>query len=407
MRNRIKTMKRPSCPITPLGCSLIALLAVAPRWCIAAEATIPWPSRPPADCPLEKSQALSGIAFTGRHKEYAGADTWYPTWASDGDLYSPWTDGQVGRMRCYSGPQAWNTGNAKISGDDPLNLKVVALGKHKASAEPYGGRYPCGSLLHDGTWYYGTYCLDQKKDPWDTMGPLVGFRLSKDFGKTWTDTPCTPAKPLFGESGKNGAKVKIGAPHFVDFGKNMEHSPDGRAYLTGHGATRPAAACSWISGDQVYLARVRPSPENINDATKYEFFAGHDARGEPLWTADFSRIRPLVEWQDHAGCATMTYDAPLRRYLMCVTDGGRTGNGPYNTWIAESPRISGPWRLVTFLEKFGAQAYFVNVPAKFISPDGRTAWLCYSHGWQYKAANPPGSSYALNLREFKLLKDKD
>ena len=49
----------------------------------------------------------------------------------------------------------------------------------------------------------------------------------------------------------------------------------------------------------------------------------------------------------------------------------------------------------------------MNVPAKFISPDGRTAWLCYSHGWQYKAANPPGSSYALNLREFKLLKDKD
>ena len=233
MRNRIKTMKRPSCPITPLGCSLIALLAVAPRWCIAAEATIPWPSRPPADCPLEKSQALSGIAFTGRHKEYAGANTWYPTWASDGDLYSPWTDGQVGRMRCYSGPQAWNTGNAKISGDDPLNLKVVALGKHKASAEPYGGRYPCGSLLHDGTWYYGTYCLDQKKDPWDTMGPLVGFRLSKDFGKTWTDTPCTPAKPLFGESGKNGAKVKIGTPHFVEL--RQEHGTLARRQGLSHG----------------------------------------------------------------------------------------------------------------------------------------------------------------------------
>jgi len=82
-----------------------------------------------------------------------------------------------------------------------------------------------------------------------------------------------------------GYPVKIGAPHFVDFGKNMEHSPDGYAYLVGHGAEgtdrRPRFGnLSWISGDQIYMLRVKPSIENMNDASKYEFFGGHDHSGD-------------------------------------------------------------------------------------------------------------------------------
>ncbi len=373
---------------------------------VAAPDKLPivWPSKPPKDCPFEPSKQFSGVAFTGPHRVYTTADTWYPSWASDGALYSPFTDGRVGKMGSHSGPKNWTTGHAKITGDDPLQLEVTALGLHKASAEPYGGRYPCGSLVHDGVWYYGTYCLDKKQYPWDIMGPFVGFRISKDFGKTWTDTPYTPSKPLFGESGKDGAKIKMGSPHVVDFGRNMEHSPDGKMYLVGHGATRPEAACSWISGDQVYLARVKPSALRVNDASKYEFFAGHDRAGEPVWVKDFAEIRPLLEWNDRLGCVTVTYNAPLRKYLLCVTDGGESGLGAYDTMILEADRITGPWRLVTFMEKFGDQAYFVNVPSKFIGADGRTAWLCYSHGWSKKDhPDPPGSRYGLCLYEFKLL----
>ena len=55
-----------------------------------AETTIRvWPSQPPADCPFDPSPSIVGIAFTGRHIRYADADTWYPSWASDGNMYSP------------------------------------------------------------------------------------------------------------------------------------------------------------------------------------------------------------------------------------------------------------------------------------------------------------------------------
>ncbi|MEN6663933.1 MAG: hypothetical protein ABFD85_08035 [Phycisphaerae bacterium] len=364
-----------------------------------------WASSRPSSCPFEPSKEITGLEWTGRMQTYTDADTWYPSWAADGNLYSPWTDGVVNGMRCYSVPGPLKTGNAVITGEDPMKLTVTPLGVIKALAEPYQGRYPCGSLVYKGVWYYATYALDKATYQWDTLGPMVGFRVSKDFGKTWTETPLTPAKPLFGESGKNGGKIKMGTPHVVDFGRDMQHSPDGKMYLVGHGATRKDAPCTWVSGDQIYMARVTPSPENINDISKYEFFAGHDAKGQPIWAKDFSQIKPLLEWNERLGCVTITYNAPLKKYLLCTTNGGITGEGTFDTTILEADAITGPYRLIAHLPAFGAQAYFLNFPSKFISPDGRTLWLWYSANWQHKLpADPPGSRYALCVVELKLLK---
>ena len=409
---------------------LATLLAGPPAGIDAAEAAakpVVWPSQPPPDCPFKPSPDIVGIAFTGRHSDYHFADTWYPSWAADDRLYSPYTDGCTPRLDggrdCSDsgvGEHA-TTGQAVLEGDDPVNLKVYSLGLTTASALPYKGRYPCGSLVHDGIWYYGTYCLAPDgtteygdfKYNWPWLGPLVGFRISRDFGRTWTETPHTPAKSLFGESGMWGHPVKLGAPHFVDFGKNMEHSPDGNAYLVGMGAEvndpQPRFAnLSWITGDQIYLARVKPSPETINNAAAYAFFAGHDAGGQPVWTRDFKAIKPLIDWNNNCGCVTATYNAALRKYLMCVTDGWPTC-GIMNSYILEADRITGPWRLVSYLKEFGQQGYFLNFPSKFISADGRTAWLCYSgnfardwNGMQIRE-NPPGSHYGLVLQEVRLL----
>jgi hypothetical protein len=205
----------------------------------------------------------------------------------------------------------------------------------------------------------------------------------------------------------------MGSPHVVDFGKNMQYSPDGKAYLVGHGAIDPdpelrPANLSWGTGDQIYMARVLPSPQNINDMAKYEFFAGHDAKGNPLWTHDFSKIKPLVDWNNNCGSVTMTYNPGLKKYLMCIIDAGNTISR-INTYILESNRVTGPWKLVVYMHNFGEQAYFVNIPSKFISADGRTAWLCYSSNFTNSYLHtdfkddPPGGGYGMVLQEFKLL----
>jgi hypothetical protein len=368
--------------------------------------------------PVPRSQTIVDIGFTGRYATYEHADTWYPSWASDGNMYSPWTDGRVGSEECSSGGKGARTGQAKIEGDDPLRLTITSLGTFAGDPSPYEGRYPCGSLVFNGVWYYGTYCLLDHPGwsmNWPILGPFVGFRTSEDYGKTWEPPALTPPNPLFGEKTSvwGAEPVKMGSPHFVDFGKNMEHSPDGRSYLVGHGATAPdplprAGNLSWISGDEIYLARVRPSPETMNDAKSYEFYAGDGPDGRPIWTSDFSKIVPIFSWNNHCGCVTMTYDAPLHKYLMWITDGWPTIKS-MDTYILESSEITGPWKMVTYWKDFGPQAYFVNMPSKFMSADGRTAWLSYSANFTYGqddpayAGNPPGSTYQWCLHEVRLL----
>ena len=106
-----------------------------------------WPSNPPSNCPFAGSAEITGIAFTGRHKEYENADTWFPSWASDGNLYSPYADGTVGGVETSSKGPHPTTGQAVIIGDDPLNLTVKSLGVHSDPATPYLGRYPIGTLV--------------------------------------------------------------------------------------------------------------------------------------------------------------------------------------------------------------------------------------------------------------------
>lgn len=386
-----------------------------------------WKSEIPAGCPFPQSKELKGIKFLGIKSGFHVADTWYPVWADDGNLYSPYTDGRCPRLdgsseNSNSSGENATTGQAVIEGDDPLNLKVYSLGLSKASPVPYQGRYPCGSLIHEKVWYYGTYCLSPNGSAkygdstfnWPWMGPFVGFRYSTDYGRSWKECPHSPEKPLFSETGINGYPVKIGSPHFVDFGKNNQHSPDGKAYLVAHGAGRNDNPYrfyndSWITGDQVYLLRVSPSIENMNDPSRYEFYGGKDQQGKSIWTNDIKKIKPLLEWDNNMGCVTITYNAPLKKYLMCVTDGGNTC-ARMNTYLLESDKMDGEWKIVTYLKNFGEQAYFVNIPSKFISKDGKSAWLLYSgnfakdwNGMKIQE-NPPGSHYGMVFQKVEFLK---
>jgi len=368
-----------------------------------------WPSAPPADCPFRPSDTIVGVQFTGRHAAYAQADTWYPSWGGDGRLYSPFTDGNVNGVKSWSGGDKAVVGHAIIEGDDPLALKIVEPGTIPGNPSPYGGRYPCGCLYFKGVWFIGTYGLANASYGlnWPIMGPFAGFHISTNNGQTWIPSPCSclPGRRLFAEPEQFKGPVKFGSPHFVDFGRNMENSPDGMAYLVGHGSTEPdelkrKANLSWITGDQIYLCRVKPSPQTINDVSQYEFFSGNN-----VWSRHLADAKPIAEWPKNMGCVTMAYDAPLKKYLMCVTDGVNTV-GKYNTYILESPAVTGPWKLVVYWKDFGKEAYFVNFPSKFISGDGLTLWLCYSANWGHQNkpewTDPPGSQYSMCLQELKL-----
>ena len=385
-----------------------------------------WENCIPQNCPFKQSTSFNAIKFLGVKSGFHYGDTFYPTWADNDILYSPYTDGGCWRLDgswdySLSTGDVATTGQAALVGDDPTKLIVYSLGTETDVAIPYQGRYPCASLHYNGIWYYGTYCLSPAAQAqygsqiinWPWMGPFVGFRLSKDNGLNWINSPHTPSQPLFNENGMNGYPIKIGAPHFVDFGKNMQYSPDGKAYMIAHGADVSDSLPrfwndSWITGDQVYLLRVIPSEENINNMQQWEFYAGKDTLGKDVWTHDFAKIKPLLEWNNNMGCVTVTYNNILKKYLMCVTDGGNTC-AKMNTYVLESDSLTGEWKIISYMKNFGEQAYFVNILSKFIEQDCSTMWLRYSGNYALNwngetiKQNPPGSHYGLVMQKIKFI----
>ena len=116
-----------------------------------------WESRPPAGCPFPQSRELKGMRLLGVKSGFHVADTWYPSWAEDDRLYSPYTDGSCPRLDgsielSWSGGEQAVTGQAVIEGSDPMTLTLYSLGLSKGSPLPYQGRYPCGSLIYKNMW---------------------------------------------------------------------------------------------------------------------------------------------------------------------------------------------------------------------------------------------------------------
>ena len=91
-----------------------------------------WKSKPPKDCPFAASVEIPSCEFTGRHANYSDADTWYPSWGADDQLYSPFTDtigkGVNGVYSSSGGGKGAVVGHATIVGEDPLALSVINPG---------------------------------------------------------------------------------------------------------------------------------------------------------------------------------------------------------------------------------------------------------------------------------------
>jgi hypothetical protein len=189
----------------------------------------------------------------------------------------------------------------------------------------------------------------------------------------------------------------------VDLGKELDASPDGYAYLVAFGGLSGTGHVSWILGDAVFLARVEPSRETINDPSAWQWFGGPTGRSS--WVTALEDAVPILTWPRSVGQVSMTRWPAVGRYLMCITYGRQQG-APTDSYILEAPEVVGPWRMVCYWPSFGPEAYFLNLPSRFLSADGRRGWLCYSanHSGHFDERtpfpeDPIGSRYALCLQE--------
>ncbi len=305
-----------------------------------------WPDNQPEDCPFPESKEITKIVFTGRYANYTQADTWFPMWAADGNNYSPFTDGLVDGY--------------------------MSIGHYTNMFEIYNNKnHRTGQAVRTGD------------DPYWVVNALY-VRPHNDDN-------------FFNEKGK--AKFRV--PRAVVYGQDNSLSPDGKIYLVSHGFSSGTGTNNRANGDALYLCRVDSGIENVIDHTKYEFWNGSS------WAPTVEEARPFLDWPDNLGGATITWNPGLEKYILVVHHNNHTGIGDvaeeHRTIIMESDKITGPYKTIHYMVDWGPGSYFGNIPAKYISEDGKTAWLVISANCWAEPANPPQCIYSCSMHEFKFV----
>lgn len=81
------------------------------------------------------------------------------------------------------------------------------------------------------------------------------------------------------------------------------------------------------------------------------------------WTADVAKAHPILTWEGRVGTVTATWHPHLQRFLFAITTPTVLPStvGPYDTWVLEAESLQGPFKLVSYMPRFGQQAYEPSV----------------------------------------------
>ena len=326
-----------------------------------------------------------------------------------------------------------------LSGSSAFNLTVDSVGlvahprlNVTLTVPPPYGVYPSTVLAfkddqQDAVLAYGYYLLaDPNGDGcsnWCHQGPLLAFAVSSDGGASWSYQNA----PLWdGENVPRGVfedvnvskPIRMGVPRFADLGPNLKHSPDGRAYLLGKGCdSNDGTHCSFMTGDSAFLARTRlPFAELVaannvsalNLAESWEFSVGGGQ-----WAPTLDEAQPLFAWPTGVGGLTLTYDAPLGKFLIVSnlpSDRIHPTDCAFDTYLLESSTIDAVYKLVSYMPALGPQMYFQQISSSFWSSDGLIGAMFSSGNWDgsctTQGSNPPGERYGLVTTEFSLVAAK-
>jgi hypothetical protein len=331
------------------GFTAVAVLTLAGNQGALAESDVP--AYPP-------SPIIKGVVWAPTNnvvRQAVDGDNWPVTWASNDALYTTWGDG-TGFVPKVS--QKLSCGFARICGSPP-----DFLGKNiRSSAEQIGeGRH--------GMKSWGILGVGETLYLWfghaDKAGGASRLAWSEDHAQTWTF-----ADWQFSE---------FGLPGFVNFGRGYKGARDGFVYSYSHdGPLADTPADSFIL--------LRAPINQLRKREAWEFFAGLDELGKPRWTHDTAGRSAVFSNRDSCLRSAMSYNAGLHRYLWWqqipqppgYPDRGDTRfDGGFA--IYDAPEPWGPWTTAYFTTKWDTgPGEHGDFPAKWTSPDGRSAWLVFS-----------------------------
>jgi hypothetical protein len=138
----------------------------------------------------------------------------------------------------------------------------------------------------------------------------------------------------------------------------------------------PDSDSAYEPADRMVMARVKK--DGLREREKYTFFTGFDEEEKPLWAGDIADRGAVFEDPGRCYRSGVSFNAGLGRFLWVHTLGRDSRfEGGFTVRSARQPW--GPWDVAFTIDNWdvgpGESASF---PPKWISNDGRSAWLLFS-----------------------------
>lgn len=346
-------------------------------------------------------------------------DDWLYTACGDGlgfDLEAPWSDIVINRIAGM--PETGLTGERLACGDDvaPVWTDPTRFNRKPTGMVAVDGDGDGRDELYLAVQDLGFPGAPGGADPFDEA-PAAGVVRSSDRGRTWV----APSTPMFVDH-------VFTTIVFLDLGKSHRYMSRVEPWETEHFVYAVGLDGNWRTShsrrvpdpQDLYLARVPARAVQERDA--WQFFSGNAPGGRPLWSFDIAERRAVLTDRSRRYAGADRERAGSRGHTP-IAQGGVTyipglDRFVYVSWseytfeVYEAPEAWGPWRHAA-MKDFGPLlwsgplgplprhgGYAPTLPSKFVSDDGREAWL--QSNWFGGASTFAGRTYHYSLRKIRL-----
>jgi hypothetical protein len=321
-----------------------------------------------------------------------GCDSWIPTWAANGNLYT-----EYGDCRPKGVPQKIGMGFGRISGSsaysvtfavvptgDPLDWDDAPDG---AGAEAVGdgplSEKPSGMLYLDGRLWFWVRNINEG-------GHGVRLKYSDDYSAT---------NPQF--TWVDWTIPEVGYTSFVQYGQSYAGGPANYVYSIIPMRSSAKGDVSSSAYDLVpAFGLMRGARNNLGTQASWEFFCGTSAA--PVWCVTPGEATNIVNkpTKGFAPRAGMDWNPGIRKFMLTLVfdptplndDDSPRFNGGLMVFLSSNPW--GPWKVVfnsggpwpggssssaCGTTKWGAGER-AEIPSKYMSANGKTFYLFSSGG---------------------------
>ncbi|MGE3292571.1 MAG: Ig-like domain-containing protein, partial [Geminicoccaceae bacterium] len=223
---------------------------------------------------------------------------------------------------------------------------------------------------------WGMISVGSNLHMWFTIGRprAMGFNeariaTSSDNGKSWKKAgwAFTPADRFL-------------MPSFMQVGKNYTSS-DLPGEIMNHVYsyhTRYVKHPGYVqSPGRVELVRVPKG--QVGTRAAYEFFAGLNGAGQPIWTKDLNQRQPVLEKPYLLDAPpTVSWNPHLKRFIMVMGHVTSTSTANIGVGFYEAEQPWGPWYRIKEQAGFAqGTIFFYQLPTKWMNPD-LSAWMAFT-----------------------------